>query len=473
MFKVTKRDCPMFGIGPYVCEFICDTASDIATLPTSISEGTGGKTVYDNQKCASGSIANVAENGAESKQYILNNQDIWCPYSVAVGSSSGGSSESSITVDFALSGTSENPVANKVITAALNEKADASDIPDLSPYAKMTDVPKIKVNEAVNANTVDGMHASEFMPINGEVRKYGPIRMNATDGIRARHIDGNDTEFNGALYLNFNSPNAPIYMNGENTAIHSGNIGSQTAYTISEWGAGRVCSDVNNAELGFTVTAGDAGHLNAPNTFWSTVLTTGQTEIYQSQIAFPWSGDHKTQKIKYRSKDNGTWFEWENIADGGNADTLDGHHEDYFAKSISPSIEGAIRLLRAGNATSDGSIFAWEDTVRIRNEDPNSENTTYIDLLVTPLGVFTEGYNNGNYIARQQIYGGRPYITGRFSGTSLTTDSFDFQPSYAICNDNGTIKHGGTVSLPTQSSITYKVLFENLSDTMHQYIIFK
>ena len=41
MYKVTKRDCPMFGIGPYVCEFICDTASDITTLPTSISEGTG------------------------------------------------------------------------------------------------------------------------------------------------------------------------------------------------------------------------------------------------------------------------------------------------------------------------------------------------------------------------------------------------------------------------------------------------
>ena len=91
MQKVTKRDCPMFGIGPYVCEFICDTASDISTLPTSISEGTGGRTAYDNQKCASGSIANVAENGDESKQYMLNNQDIWCPYSVAVGSSGGGS----------------------------------------------------------------------------------------------------------------------------------------------------------------------------------------------------------------------------------------------------------------------------------------------------------------------------------------------------------------------------------------------
>ena len=125
MYKVTKRDCPMFGIGPYVCEFICDTASDISTLPTSISEGTGGKTVYDNQKCASGSIANVAENGAESKQYMLNNQDIWCPYSVASGS---------------------------------------SEHQDLSEYAKKTEVPSIKVNSAVNADTVNGHTVNADVP---------------------------------------------------------------------------------------------------------------------------------------------------------------------------------------------------------------------------------------------------------------------------------------------------------------------
>lgn len=121
MYKVIKRDCPVFGIGPYTCEFICDIASDISTLPTSISEGTGGKSAYDNQKCASGSIAIVAENGSESKRYMLNNQNVWCPYSVAAGSSGGSSSGSSITVDSALSETSGSPVANKVITAKFKE----------------------------------------------------------------------------------------------------------------------------------------------------------------------------------------------------------------------------------------------------------------------------------------------------------------------------------------------------------------
>ena len=150
----------MFGIGPYLCEYICDTASDISTLPTFSSEGTGGRTVYDNQKCASGSRAIVAENGSESKQYMLNNQDIWCPYSVAAGSSSSGSGESSVTVDFALSETSENPVANKTITAALNNKADADDIPDLSLYALKSKYGDTTIDVGRKADTTVGNYST-------------------------------------------------------------------------------------------------------------------------------------------------------------------------------------------------------------------------------------------------------------------------------------------------------------------------
>ena len=130
-----------------------------------------------------------------------------------------------ITIDSALSSTSTNPVQNKVINSALAGKAASS---HSHTKSQITDFPSSLPANGGNADTVDGMHASDFMPINGEVRKYGAIYMNASDGIRARHIDGNNTEFDGALYLNWNSPNAPIYMNGGNTAIHSGNIGSQS-----------------------------------------------------------------------------------------------------------------------------------------------------------------------------------------------------------------------------------------------------
>lgn len=90
-------------------------------------------------------------------------------------------------------------------------------------------------------------------------------------------------------------------------------------------------------------------------------------------------------------------------ANGGNADTVDGHHADYFAKYNNPSIEGQLFLVRAGNATTADSIFAWEDTLRLRNQDPNAENTTYTDLLLTPSGIFTEGMSNGNSISRKEI----------------------------------------------------------------------
>ena len=121
-----------------------------------------------------------------------------------------------------------------------------------------------------------------------------------------------------------------------------------------------------------------------------------------------------------------------NALNADNADKLDGHHEDYFAKATNPSIEGNIHLLRSGSATTNGSIFAWEETVRIRNEDPNAENKTYIDFVVTPSGVFAEGFNNGNYIGRQQIYTGRPYVVGSGTipayGISCTTNH-GFVPS--------------------------------------------
>ena len=172
MYKVTKRDCPMFGIGPYVCEFICDTASDIATLPTSISEGTGGKTVYDNQKCASGSIANVAENGAESKQYMLNNQDIWCPYSVAAGSSDSVLEEAKAYTDSEIAdlingapttrdtlkeiadAMAENQTVVEALDAAIGSKANKTDIP--------TELPA----NGGNADTLDGLHANGFIKVN-------------------------------------------------------------------------------------------------------------------------------------------------------------------------------------------------------------------------------------------------------------------------------------------------------------------
>lgn len=78
MYSVRGRRGSIFGDGPSVCEFLCDTSDDISTLPTSSTEGTGGKTEYDNQKCSAGSIAFISGQ-SDIKFYTLNNQDIWDP----------------------------------------------------------------------------------------------------------------------------------------------------------------------------------------------------------------------------------------------------------------------------------------------------------------------------------------------------------------------------------------------------------
>lgn len=67
----------------------------------------------------------------------------------------------------------------------------------------------------------------------------------------------------------------------------------------------------------------------------------------------------------------------------------------------------------------------------------------------------------------------KPYITGSFSGTAASFD-FDYAPSFAIANDEGNIKFGTIVVISVGGSERgYGVNFSGLSDTTHQYIIFK
>lgn len=90
MYRVVRRTGDIFGDEPHVCEFVCDTSDDVATLPTSIAEGTGGKSKYDNQKCSAGSTAYIATISG-SNSYILNNSDVWIAQSSGSSGSSGGS----------------------------------------------------------------------------------------------------------------------------------------------------------------------------------------------------------------------------------------------------------------------------------------------------------------------------------------------------------------------------------------------
>lgn len=74
MYKITGRSAPVFGKGAFVCDFFCDSASDIPTLPTSKTLGTGGSIPEENEVCAAGSSAYAASDGT---RYVLDNDDNW------------------------------------------------------------------------------------------------------------------------------------------------------------------------------------------------------------------------------------------------------------------------------------------------------------------------------------------------------------------------------------------------------------
>ena len=255
-------------------------------------------------------------------------------------------SGSDITIDTTLSDTSENPVQNKVVKKAIDNKADKTvatvsadglmsaedkgkldafeitttggklhdkniattdDIPDLTPYAKTADVPNIKVNAAVNADTVGGK-----------------------------------------------LPDKIFYENG-------------------------MSSDLDSAtESGCYAASPDA--LNVPYSMWWLVDTMNHNGQFIVQKAHTIGNTANT--ISYiRNYANNAWSDW------------------------------------------------------------------------------TEIYTAGN----------KPYVANVFGGTAVDIH-LDYEPSFAIVSDEGNIKFGYSL---ISSGGGYDVKFENLSDTTHQYIIFK
>lgn len=60
----------------------------------------------------------------------------------------------------------------------------------------------------------------------------GTLRFSADPAIYVRAIEGAEASdastYDGSLWLNYRHPDKPVYICGQNTAIHSGNIGAQS-----------------------------------------------------------------------------------------------------------------------------------------------------------------------------------------------------------------------------------------------------
>ena len=146
------------------------------------------------------------------------------------------------------------------------------------------------------------------------------------------------------------------------TSLPANGGAADTATTLSDW-SGAVIADADNAPLGLSKIGG--GSANNPFVFWATLLTLGDSESsgYKQQWAFPWGWGEAQGKPKYRVKDNGTWFAWQSLPDGGNADTVDGKHASDFATA--EDISSAVSAVQIGGRNlllGTGEISVIEGT---------------------------------------------------------------------------------------------------------------
>ena len=237
---------------------------------------------------------------------------------------SGGGGGATVTVDNILSTTSENPVQNKVITEELNKKADQttvdsalslktnssvfdSHVNDTTVHvtaeekaswnnkAELSDIPTTLPADGGNADTVDGKHASDFSQV---IECAAPTDTKTAIGIQ----------------------------------------GKTTTYWCSSWTD--YPTGLQDGQ-GMIITANY-------NNFGTTV---GVDRIWCRQIFI---SPHPNTKIYQRILSDIDVGEWTNIADGGNADTVEGLHANEIATTT--YVDGKIGNIDTILDTINGEV---------------------------------------------------------------------------------------------------------------------
>ena len=200
-----------------------------------------------------------------------------------------------ITIDTALSSTSTNPVQNKVINSALAGKAASS---HSHTKSQITDFPSSLPANGGNADTLDGLHASDFCNANspritGAIRVNPNTEANFSEGIRIANAtngysdivlgaEGDSGITSTGIYIGKTAANEFVIsrgasgdssngslrldtsgnwnVNGSNQLIHTGNIGSQSVNYANGAGNTNTIGGFADAYHLGTLDAGGNGH---------------------------------------------------------------------------------------------------------------------------------------------------------------------------------------------------------------------
>ena len=169
--------------------------------------------------------------------------------------------------------------------------------------------------------------------------------------VNARHLDGSTKNGDGALYLNYNQQDKPIYMNGGNTAIHSGNIGTYLAnkLTIEDAPQNTDMNTITSSKIvGITYTEGtNQTNLHTPlgetTSGYSTVSYYNvETISFASgyrlcQVA--WSCFSHNSGMWYRTKHDANWSPWKKILTEVDLSTIDTNQIGTISELVKPSTD--------------------------------------------------------------------------------------------------------------------------------------
>lgn len=239
----------------------------------------------------------------------------------------------SITVDSSLSTTSENPVQNKVITTALNNKANRSEIPDVSNFATKTELEEVEAE----IPDVSGFATSAALAQETSTRVSEDTRIEAkVDSIVIPTVnDGQLTITQGGSTL------------GVFTANQSGNVTVDLPTGTT----------VNNGNLTINVNGTNAGSFSANQAGDSTVnitvptssadLSDGSTLVTTTTLATELDNYVATSDITTTLSSSSTDSEVPGAATVYNA-----------IQSFTPDLSNYVTLNTEQNITSRKSFYA-------------------------------------------------------------------------------------------------------------------
>lgn len=212
-------------------------------------------------------------------------------------------------VDSVLSDTSTNPLENKAIFEALNTKFDKT------------------------GGIISGL-----------------TRISGGNQLQTNYINGDYTDYNGDLSLNYNTPGSKVSVYGPINSDYTLDLGG-----ISSYGQ-------------MTIHNGNS---------WDVIFRHDGHDFFILQ-SDSHGGEVTSQRPLYITSD-GTC----NI--NGNANTVDGLHADDFAKSVSPRITGDMVFENSSNQNTINAIYSSSDTLVLRNV--SKDGLSVCDLLISNDGV--------------------------------------------------------------------------------------